>query len=31
MKVTRNGQPYDVPIKIELEVNDWKILSADGI
>jgi hypothetical protein len=31
MKVTRNDQPYDVHIKIELEGNDWKILSADGI
>ena len=31
MKVTRNGQPYEVHIKIELVGNDWKILSADGI
>ena len=31
MKVTRNGQSYDVHIKTELVGNDWKMLSADGI
>ena len=31
MRVIRNGQSYDVHIKIEHVGNDWKILSADGI